>query len=181
MIANRYNGLQGNGRIVNFVIHNEVNRNEWYDIGCGQGVPCSLGPWVADYAANFNSAYDRIKTEQGAVKVFVSFNNEFAIPDNIPAGIVSAKTFLLNLAPLIAPRAWSVGWHPWHPYTVNFGSAASRGYWASTRKAPTGYSPHLRVPRCVRQCVWRRRGKSLIRHEECVLGAPAHGTPGLRV
>ena len=51
MIAKRYNGLNGNGRISDFVIHNEVNMNQWYKVECGGGIPCDQEKWIADYAA----------------------------------------------------------------------------------------------------------------------------------
>ncbi|MEM7259070.1 MAG: DUF5722 domain-containing protein, partial [Pseudomonadota bacterium] len=39
MLAKRYNSGT-NGTVHDFVIHNEVNMNDWYDDECGQGVAC---------------------------------------------------------------------------------------------------------------------------------------------
>ena len=126
MVATRYNGGP-NGRIVNFIIHNEVNTNAYYKYfpySCGGGA-CNLNAWTTDYANNFNAAYDAIKPVRPNAKVFVSFNGVFAPPDDINGGGISIKTFLSSLAPKLdvgQVRAWSVSAHP---YANNFGTVHS--------------------------------------------------------
>lgn len=48
MIAQRYNGTVVKGtQVVDFVIWNEVNSWPWFNVGCGQGVPCDTTTWVS--------------------------------------------------------------------------------------------------------------------------------------
>ncbi|MEZ4287600.1 MAG: hypothetical protein R3A47_05550 [Polyangiales bacterium] len=56
--AHRYNGANGRGRIIDFVIQNEVNSNAWFDVGCGQGTPCNVNRWLDVYSNIFAQAYD---------------------------------------------------------------------------------------------------------------------------
>jgi hypothetical protein len=116
MIANRFNGLTaGQGRVVNFVIHNEVNApGYWFDNGCGEpGQPaCTIAGRVSSYASEFNVAYDGIKSEQAAAKVLVSLTQHFEPPDDANT-IMSLQTFLTNFAPMVGARAWGVALHPY--------------------------------------------------------------------
>jgi hypothetical protein len=116
MIAHRYNGLNGHGRIADFAIHNEVNHNIWYDIGCGSGTPCDLDAWVADYAADYNAAYDAIKAEQSAAKVLVPFDQHWGSAYDLPNEeypSIGAESFLARFAPLAGTREWKMAFHPY--------------------------------------------------------------------
>lgn len=114
-LAWRYNGHNGNGRIVDFVIGNEVNAVEFFNIGCGNGTPCNATAWYDKYAAVYNAAYDAIKGQQQNAKVFFSFTGHFAVPDTpqAPPYRLSARGFILQLATRVAPRSWRVAWHPY--------------------------------------------------------------------
>lgn len=117
MIAERYNGLNGAGRIADFVIHNEVNMNQWYKVGCGGGIPCDQEKWIADYAANFNAAYDRITAVQPAAKVFVPFAHQFDTVFDHPEGanpIISVKSFIRGVHSRAEGRKWRIAYHPYH-------------------------------------------------------------------
>ena len=118
MLARRYDGQHGHGRIADFVIHNEVNANDWYDIGCGQGTPCNTDAWVARYAADYNAAYDAIKAEQPFAKVLISFEHHFGTSYAAPSAqnpLLSVQTFLTRLAPQLLDRDWQVAYHPYPP------------------------------------------------------------------
>lgn len=117
MLASRYNNANKLGRIADFVIHNEVNMSEWYNIGCGLGVTCNLDEWIGSYSADFNAAYDSIKKHQPAAKVFIPFAHQFGhelddLDGNRP--VVSLETFLPRFHSLSAGRKWRVAYHPYN-------------------------------------------------------------------
>ncbi len=118
MLASRYDGLSGNGRVADFVIHNEINTNAWFDIGCGQGVPCDANAWIGAYADNYAAAYDLIKGHQSEAKVLLSFEHHFDTEYDLPAddfAVLSVKTFLTEFDALIGNRMWQVAYHPYAP------------------------------------------------------------------
>lgn len=117
MLARHYDGKHGHGRVVDFVIHNEVNSNDWFDVGCGQGTPCDVTTWLDLYAANYASAYDHVAQEQPTAKVLISLEHDFLVAD-APAAqnpLLSGVTFLQGFAARVAPRAWRVAYHPYAP------------------------------------------------------------------
>ncbi len=116
MVAKRYNGLNFNGRISDFVIHNEVNVNSWFNVGCGQGEPCDKDYWINEYSNNYNSAYDKIKSEQPEAKVLISLDHQFdtsfdKLNDYDPT--ISGKTFLIEFSKKVGDRKWQVAFHPY--------------------------------------------------------------------
>ncbi len=119
LLARRYDGRRGHGRVVDFVIWNEVNANDWFDIGCGNGgPPCDPARWIASYSALFNAAYDGVMAEQPTARVLISLEHHFGASLDAPSTerpILSGETFLRGFAPQVAPRAWRVAYHPYAP------------------------------------------------------------------
>lgn len=112
MIAKRYNGANGNGRVVNFIIQNEVNAIDWFNPGCGKDdQPCEINDRIQTYANIFNQAYDRIKSEQPEAKVFMSFDHHFGDAFNDQPRFASAQQFIDRLDPLVSPREWRLAFH----------------------------------------------------------------------
>lgn len=118
MLARRYDGAHGHGRIADFVIHNEVNANDWFDIGCGQGKACDAAAWIQTYADSYAAAYDAVMIEQPSDKVLISLEHHFGKTFDAPAAtnpLLSGETFLTGFAAKIGARAWRVAYHPYPP------------------------------------------------------------------
>jgi hypothetical protein len=111
-IANRYNGTQGHGRVVDFVIDNEVDQKSWYNCGCSTNAA-----WEQDYANNFNAAYDGVKAEQTNARILMSFDHTWSPALDSPSQI-SVSEFIQAAAPLIGSRNWQIALHP---YSIKVG------------------------------------------------------------
>ena len=118
-LARRYNGANGVGLAQDFVIHNEVNSNSWFDVGCGQGTPCDTTEWTSIYVDNYLAAFDAIRLEQAEARVFVSLEHHFASPDyDLPSAeqpLIAGQTMLRAVAAAAGSRDWRVAYHPYPP------------------------------------------------------------------
>ncbi|CAF1558553.1 unnamed protein product [Rotaria sp. Silwood1] len=118
-LAWHYNGQNGKGRITEFVIMNEVNAAEWYNIGCGNGKPCNIDAWVQHYAQVYIAAYDQIRREQPQAPVLVSLEHHFdTIFDQYASAtnpFMSGRTFITKLVPKLGNRQWALAYHPYPP------------------------------------------------------------------
>ncbi len=104
-VARRFNGLSGFGRIADFVNWNEVNSNDWFDIGCGQGTGCDTDAWISTYASMYSQAFDAVAAEQPEAKTLMSFTHHFASSFNAPSArnpLLGVETMLRLLAPSCA-------------------------------------------------------------------------------
>lgn len=127
MLAQRYDGRHGRGRVADFVIHNEVNSNDWFDVGCGAGRACDVASWVQTYADSYVAAYDAIAREQSTARAYVSFEHDFASSLDAPGAsspLLSVQTFLTRLVPLLGAREWRIAYHPYAPnlFSPTFGA-----------------------------------------------------------
>ena len=117
-IAYYFNGENGNGRIADFVIHNEVNAIGWFNFGCNNG-NCNVDTWTTIYAQSYNNAYDGIKKEQKNAKILISLEHHFFknldyLIKSIDS-VVSGETFLEKLIPKLGNRQWRIAFHSYPP------------------------------------------------------------------
>ncbi|CAF0957180.1 unnamed protein product [Didymodactylos carnosus] len=119
LINEQSNGKNNVGRIVEFVIMNEVNAAEWYNVGCGNGKTCDIDHWVKHYSQVYSSAYDQIKKHQPQAPVLISLEHHFdSIFDKYVSAaspFMSGRTFLTKFASQIGNRDWSVAFHSYPP------------------------------------------------------------------
>ena len=120
MLAKRFNGANGHGRIVNFVVQNEVNSLDWYNPGCGaDGFPCVIEDRINHYADLYNRTYDRIVSEQPQARVMHSFDHHFGEAFFDHPRFSSGKRFIETLEPLVGDRQWRVSIHSYPPDLFN--------------------------------------------------------------
>ena len=116
MLAKRFNGANGNGRIVNFVVQNEVNALDWYNPGCGAATaPCDINDRIDSYAKLFNLTYDRIVAEQEHARVMLSFDHHFGLAFADNERFTSAQRFIEALDPKLGDRQWRIAFHSYPP------------------------------------------------------------------
>jgi hypothetical protein len=113
-IAYFFNGENGNGRVADFVIHNEVNAIEWFNFGCDNG-NCDIDIWTTIYSQSYNQAYDNILKEQKNAKVLISFEHDFfkELDPKVKSkdAVISCETFLEKLIPKLGNRKWRLAYH----------------------------------------------------------------------
>ena len=113
-LAFYFNGENGNGRIADFVIHNEVNAISWFNYGCNNG-NCDVDLWTSIYAQSYKEAYDNVIFEQKNAKVLISFQHDFFSDLDYKIkykdSVVSCETFLKYLIPKIGNRNWRLAFH----------------------------------------------------------------------
>lgn len=118
MIARRFDGLHGHGRLADFVIWNEVNANDWFDIGCGQGTPCNVTAWLDAYGSMYNAAYDAVVKQQPHAKVLASLEHHWGKEYDKPADshpLIGGRTLWDGLVARVGTRALRLAYHPYPP------------------------------------------------------------------
>ena len=143
-IAYYFNGENGNGRVADFVIHNEVNSIDWFNYGCDNG-NCDVDTWTSIYAQSYNFAYDNVINEQKNAKILISFEHDFFSDLDYKLkyqhAVISCETFLKYLIPKIGNRKWRLAFHSYpidlldpqfgandYPY-VTFGNIGALSGW----------------------------------------------------
>jgi hypothetical protein len=124
MLARRFNGANGNGRIVNFVIQNEVNALDWFNPGCGiPKFPCKVEDRIEAYADIYNQSYDEIVAEQSEARVLLSFDHHFGLEYKDKQRFSSAQHFIEELDTMVGDRKWQIAFHSYPPdlFNPNFG------------------------------------------------------------
>lgn len=111
-VAKYFNGEEGNGRVADFVIHNEVNSYNWFNPGCTSLGNCNLDTWTRVYADNYNAAYDAVKKEQKNAKVLISFDHYFGKSVGHSHRV---DTYLKTLVPKLGNRDWMLAFHSYPP------------------------------------------------------------------
>ena len=118
-LAYWFNGENGNGRIADFVIHNEVNNYKWFNPGCSGAVAsCPLDAWTTVYANSYNAAYDAVRKEQKNAKVLISFDHYFGQSENNNKSY-RVDSFLQKLVPKLGNRDWMLAFHSYPPNLTN--------------------------------------------------------------
>ena len=117
-IAFYFNGENGNGRVADFVIHNEVNTIDWFNYGCDNG-NCDLDLWTSVYAQSYIEAYDNVIKEQQNAKILISFEHGFFKDLDFKLkyehAAISCETFLEYLIPKLGRRKWRLAFHAYPP------------------------------------------------------------------
>lgn len=127
-MARRYNGQSGNGRVVDFIIGNEVNLSAyWADPSCQQQsnsirVNCSRSQWIANYANYFANAYDVIKEEQSNARVMIPLTSSFfpessSVETTTQNPSIDGIGFVTGVVGRIGNREWFLAMHPYSRYT----------------------------------------------------------------
>ena len=113
-IVHFFNGENGNGRVADFVIHNEVNCVDWFNYGVDNG-HCDIDLWTSVYAQSYNEAYNNVILEQKSAKILISFLHDFFSDldhkRKYTHSTISCKTFLKYLIPKIRNRKWRLANH----------------------------------------------------------------------
>ncbi|ODA81355.1 hypothetical protein RJ55_04320 [Drechmeria coniospora] len=109
MLARRYNGHNGHGRIADFVLDREVGNSNYFDIGCGPAKACDKSEWIDLIASNYKAGYDAVYAEQSTARIMTSIDNKFGLElEDVPGGQLCGMTVLEGLAANAGGRAWRV-------------------------------------------------------------------------
>ena len=116
-LAHRYNGLNGHGKITNWVIGNEINNQYWNYVG-----DYDVQDYVRIFQRSFRAFYTAIKMECANDNVMFSIDQYWnAYPEAAPVGKYTGRSVLEWFNEIDHQEGsidWGLALHP-YPYKLN--------------------------------------------------------------
>ncbi len=138
-MANRWSGSEStHGRVVGYIIGNEVNSHWWWS-NCGEK---TMPDFVDEYADAIQITSDAVRTASDWARVYVSLEHHWTIrySKNDSLRSFAAKDFLEHFAAVAKDRG-DPEWHlAFHPYPEDLFDPA---FWKDDTATPDANSPRV--------------------------------------